>query len=487
MDGLDPDVLGMWWDELPNFRNLRDSGAFARIDSVYPPDSIPAWASIYTGVTPDHHGILDSVDYLDIKNRNLKCDTSGLTGNTFWDAAGAGGKRVCVINPFLAYPVWPVNGIMANGPVFVSGEQQTYPQTLATEHNVPELGGIVDNPTRKTLSAFGEKTYQLTLDHLRFAKEMFAKEPWDLFFINFLTLDRVQHVFWRYFDTEDPTYPGGTEHSEVIKKFYKLHDDIIGEFLQLMDQDTVLFVISDHGHGRRCTKALCVNELLRQMGLLKSLTKRGKLDPKYILERTKSAVLRFLDNHELQELAYTIGRHIPGAKSLKKSTFVIDQKRSAAQVARFAGMNPYGGIDLPRDMFEGTDEDYVALVDRLIQGLKDLKDPKTGKTVVRWAKRREEMFTGPHSSIYPEIIFHLDFEYGVSRSLFGTLVDVNPSHRKISGGHMPQAALLMNRKASVDDECNSVLSVSTTVLGLLGVTAPAAMTAKPFGIVERER
>lgn len=473
MDGLDPSLLEKWWDELPNFRRLRDEGAFTRIDSVYPPDSVPAWATIYTGVTPDYHGILDSVDYLDTKQKAFKCNTGGLMGNTFWDVAGNQGKRVCVINPFMAYPVWEVNGIMVNGPVFVTGDLQAHPGSLLSEYDVPELGGIVDQPTKKTLGAFAERTMKLTEDHLRFSKELFAGEKWDLFFINFLTLDRVQHSFWRYCDPADPTYPGPNPHSDVIKNFYKLHDRIIGEYLDLIDEDTVLMIFGDHGHGMRCTKALFVNEFLRQQGLLKSKVSRSKLDPKYLLERTKIFVLRMLDRYDLQDYAFRIAKLIPGAKALKKSTFVIDKAASSAGVARFSGMNPYGGVDLPRAGF-GSDEEHQAAIDKLIADLKALEDPKTGKRIVTWAMRREEMYRGPHAGIYPEVIFQLDFEYGVSRSLFGPLVDVNPTHKKVSGGHMPQAAMLMNRPLP-GYLGGSIVSIAPTVLRLLGVEVPSCM------------
>lgn len=466
MDGLDPDLLERWWDELPNFRRLREDGMFSRMPSVYPPDSIPAWASIYTGLAPDEHGILDSVDYLDARKKDLSCDVSGLEGNTFWDTAGRCGKRVCVINPFLAYPVWEVNGVMINGPVFVTGDIQSYPKSILSEYQIPELGGIVDMPTKKTLEPFRQRTWELTLDHLRFAREMYGREPWDLFFVNFLALDRVQHTFWRFHDSEDPTYPGENRYSEVIKDFYLLHDKIVGEFRDIAEgDDCTLMVLSDHGHGRRCTRCLNVNEFLRRQGLLKSSV-GSKFSPKYVLEKMKSGVLRMLDKYDLHDLGYKIGRMLPGAKALKKSTFVIDKSGSSAQVARFSGMNPYGGIDLPPSGFEGDEQAYEDALNQLTTELLKVRDPLTGRPVVRWVKRRSEMFNGPHAYIYPEIIFQLEFDYGVGRSLFGPLVDINPSHRKVSGGHMPDASFLCDRKSAVPVSIQSVYNLVMEALGL---------------------
>lgn len=468
MDGMDPYLIEKWWDELPNLRKLRDKGAFMKLDSVYPPDSIPAWAAIYTGLTPDYHGILDSIDYVDLKGKKFTCDVSGMRDRTFWDKAGRAGKRVCVVNPFLAYPVWPVNGIMINGPVFVTGEVQSHPPEILDEYEIPELGGIVDNPTKDSMGEFADGVRKLTSDFIRFGSELMDREKWDLFFINFLGLDRVQHFFWRYHDTEDPTYPGNNRYSDVIKGFYVQHDEAVGRFLEKIDGDTVLIVHSDHGHGRRCTKMLNVNEFLRRNGFLKSRVSGGIADPRLWLERMKAFTLRTLDRYELQDWAYRIGRMIPGSKGLKKSTYVIDKGGSRAGIGRFSGMNPFGGIEVSRDNFEGGE--YDKAVESIIEGMREVEDPKTGKKVVKWIRRREEMFSGPKADIYPEIIFRLDPDYGVGRNMFGPIIDINPSHRKVSGGHMPEAAFLCSRQVGgYLDENSTVRDIGGLILSLLDV------------------
>jgi Uncharacterized conserved protein len=71
------------------------------------------------------------------------------------------------------------------------------------------------------------------------------KEQWDLFFISFLTLDRVKHFMWRYQDPNDPTYPGPNPFERSIKDFYVLFDTIIGEYRAIAGQDTRIM-----GHQR---------------------------------------------------------------------------------------------------------------------------------------------------------------------------------------------------------------------------------------------
>jgi hypothetical protein len=116
---------------------------------------------------PWQHGVVDSVDYLDVKGGANAVDTEVLRGKTFWDIAGKAGKRVCIINPLLAYPVWPVNGVMVNGPVFITGDAQAYPEEIASAYRLPELGGMVDFPGKKELAEFIARTRSVTEDQAR--------------------------------------------------------------------------------------------------------------------------------------------------------------------------------------------------------------------------------------------------------------------------------------------------------------------------------
>jgi hypothetical protein len=81
---------------------------------------------------------------------------------------GQAGKRVCVINPLLAYPVWPVNGVMASGPVFITGEKQIFPKELALSMSCLSLGGMTDFPAENELEQFLEASLQSTRELAQF-------------------------------------------------------------------------------------------------------------------------------------------------------------------------------------------------------------------------------------------------------------------------------------------------------------------------------
>ena len=173
---------------MPHLSSILKSGCFKHCNSVFPPDSIPAWVTIFTGEYPEKHGWLDNIDYEDIRKGAEVSKLCDLQGRTFWDQVGQAGKRVCIINPLLAYPIWPVNGVMASGPVFITGEKQIFPKELAAKYELPELGGMTDFPAENELKQFLEDTLQSTRDLAQFGLDLLDSETvGSIFYLLFYT------------------------------------------------------------------------------------------------------------------------------------------------------------------------------------------------------------------------------------------------------------------------------------------------------------
>lgn len=467
IDGLDPDLVNKWQSDLPSFRKIIAEGYAGKVESVFPPDSVPAWMTIFTGKTPAKHGIMEHVTYLDNDKKHI--EISSMIGETFWDLASKAGKRVCVINPFLAYPVWPVNGTMISGPVFVKGDIQTYPSITLPKDHMPDIGGITDFPNKKMIDKFIKKN-MLDIERLyRFTRDKFRKDSYDLCFVTFLQLDRIQHFLWRYTDPEDCTYPGPNKYSESIKAFYQLIDEILGRFMEDMDSQSALMVISDHGHGRRCTKVLNVNEILRRAGYVKSKVGRFKLlDSKYLLEKIKLGVLETVYRFDLEDIMFAITKYIPNRGALKKSTFITDSSSSPASASTFGGTNPFGGITINRENISQTGMDYEAFRLKIMDILHGFKDERTGECPFQWLKCREDIDAGPFLSIYPDILFELEETYGVNWALHTKTTGWNTTHKKISGGHKRYGYYgILNTRHLTSVENNHVKGIANTILNIL--------------------
>ncbi|HDI53102.1 MAG TPA: hypothetical protein ENF89_02995 [Candidatus Bathyarchaeota archaeon] len=93
-------------------------------------------------------------------------------------------------------------------------------------------------------------------------------KPWSLFFLVEIGLDRVHHAFWKYFDEEHHLYQPGSEFETVVEDYYAYLDGKIGELLKLLDDDTQILIVSDHG-AKRMKGAFCINSWLEEEGYLK--------------------------------------------------------------------------------------------------------------------------------------------------------------------------------------------------------------------------
>ncbi len=76
----------------------------------------------------------------------------------------------------------------------------------------------------------------------------------------FDTTDRVQHMFYRHLD-------GNGRHARVIEDLYRDMDRIVGRALSYVDNDTTIFLLSDHGF---CSfrRGINLNSWLHQNGYL---------------------------------------------------------------------------------------------------------------------------------------------------------------------------------------------------------------------------
>ena len=469
-DGMDFDLTKSLIDQgkLPNLAKLADDGAFSPLLSVFPPDSIPSWITTYTGLDPSEHGVLEHFNYLLDDKGDIKIDTSVFHEKTFWDRIGnETNTEVCVINPFMAYPVWNVNGVMVNGPSFIKGPIQTSDDTYTKNIEIPgSIGGIEDLPSRSTIKPFYDKTISDTEEQAAFGLDLLKKKSPGFFFQTFLTTDRLQHHLWRYCDKTDPTYPGRNEVETGVDDFFKLVDDIVGQFMAELNNNDILLIMSDHGHGMRCTHTFNINELFRRKGYLKSAGGDKKFNKKILLEKLKNRVLKFMNDHDLEEYMAKIAKWVPNAKALKKGSHITNYKDSMAYASDFAGVNPFGGICINKDNVD----DYDAFRIQLMTELQECQ--YEGKPIFTWMKHREELYQGKHIDRYPDILFEMIPELGSGMSMHTDLFTVNPTHKKVSGGHKKNGIFFINKTKQweIDEKACKITNMFETIISLFGLS-----------------
>ncbi len=84
--------------------------------------------------------------------------------------------------------------------------------------------------------------------------------------------DRIHHGFWKYHDATHRKYEAHPEFHQSIYNYYLYLDKEIGQLLDLVGEETTVFIVSDHG-AKKMDGGICVNEWLINEGYL-ALKKR---------------------------------------------------------------------------------------------------------------------------------------------------------------------------------------------------------------------
>lgn len=456
LDGFDYEYIQKHKNQLAFFESLEKANKLSTLESVVPADSIPSWTTIYTGLNPSEHGVLESIDYLDFKNK-VKGDYSIIQGHTFWDVLSNEGKKIFVFNPFMAYPAWDVNGLMICGPVFEGGDISTNQPENVDMKTMPSIGGMVDHPTDREMPKFFEETMALSQRQFDTFHNYFNKDKYDFAFLGITTPDRMQHFLWRYTDPDDRTYPGKNKLQNSILEMYQMMEKNVKKIMEDYGDEYNIVVISDHGHGRRCEKTFYINQWLISQGIIKDKSKK-----KRTIEFAKNMTFKFLATFKIVESGTKFFKQFKFAHKVKNADYVFSGNKQKVYAPKFDGCNPFGGIMVTRSEF-ASDEEYEAMRQRIIDGLLKVKDH--GEPIMIWVKRREDIYKGAKVENYPDIVYRMKPAYGVDRGLFGKrLFGINAMHEVLSGGHQFVGVIMGNR----DDVSgvNSVLNIHKYIVDI---------------------
>ena len=290
IDGMDREYILNNIEYLPNFKKIIKKSLSVCSTSVFPPDSDTAWASIYTGLNPARHGVVDFVDPLERSKINKKeseyLKEYDIIGKTFWDIAARNGKKCCLIFPHLIYPLYEIpNGFMIN-PHPENETLEMKPEGFLKENELHNVKVIKRIPRNKfELKKYIINKTQVLEGEFKFLERMLKKGDWDLTLFYSSVVDSIMHIFWNYCDPDDPTYPGDNKFRDVILNFHKLYDSHLGNLISALGSEYNIIIMSDHGHFRRPTNLININELLREKGYLKSVDNNKLISLKSRLKR----------------------------------------------------------------------------------------------------------------------------------------------------------------------------------------------------------
>jgi len=256
--------------------------------------------------------------------------------------------------------------------------------------------------------------------------------------------DRMQHMFFRYLIKDHPANKDKDEkkYAHVIEDLYKYADTMLGSVLKKIDEQTLLFVMSDHGFKL----------FIRGINLNSWLYKNG-----YLAVKDDDFSGEYLQN--------------------------VDWSKTKAYALGLAGMylniegREINGIVKPG-------EEAKQLKNELMNKLSGLKDPDSGKTAINKLYNSNNIYDGPYRANAPDLIVGYNEGYRISwdaaiGKVNNTVFENNTKNWSGDHGVDPEIVrgiLLSNYEIKNSDP--NIIDFAPTILSLFGITPPLFIDGK---------
>jgi len=442
IDGAGWNLLKPWIKEgeLPTLKKLADNGIIADLRTTIPPLSCSAWTSLFTGKNPGKHGIYE---YMTESGKLV--NSKLIKSEKIWQTLSSHGKRCCIVNVPMTFPVEEINGYMIAGFLTPPDEDvYTYPSSLMSllkKNNykvryefLPDEKDVSDKKYKFLAELYDvlEKRY-LTL------KQLMNKE-WDFFVLVFEETGPLQYLFW--------------DKKDVMLKFFKKVDSYINELIKIYSANnrrTCIFIVSDHGFNEAPKRCFNMRAWMDNSGILK--------DKRSSLQKVIPKVYRKINKIPFSKLIFNFDK----PKEIRES---FQRKIAESSPIYYR----YPGIFI--DNKELNDKEYGELRNNIITQLRNIQDPVTKELIFQIVEKREAVYHGNSLKFAPDIVAIPKHNYAVMFSFESNkpFEDMKLYHPGRHFSDMYGIFLAFGddiRKSSFREV--SIIDIYPTVLHILGV------------------
>ncbi len=461
---------------MPFLKSFLAGGTRAKLRTIVPALTPPAWTSLMTGRTPGYHGVFDFFRFEGQNSKLIRFFTSSdVLTETIWGLASKNGLRVASMNFPSMYPAPHVEGYVVPG--WVPWRQMRlacWPKDLfdrlkaLPDVTLRELGMDIKLEEKSTEGVGTREEYGPWIEfHTRRERNWFeiyryltANDPSELTAVLFDGVDKMQHLCWRFIRPQDAqplTEDWEFAIRDLCLNYYRQLDSIFQQMVEQAGPDANVVLASDHGFGPTY-EVFHVNAWLAKKGYL------------------------FWSEAAAQEKADAL----LGVGQVARHTWMLDWTRTKA----FATTPTSNGINIA--ISDGSSPgvapaDYEAFRARLIEELREVRSPEDGEPIITGIFTREEIFPGPAGPLGPDITLEMR-DGGLVSILPGEeLVSRRPV---VSGAHRPQGIFGASgpgiRKGFDAGEI-SILDVAPLILHSLGLPVYSDLEGRvPVEIFEEQ-
>jgi predicted AlkP superfamily phosphohydrolase/phosphomutase len=272
-------VNGMEWDiirplllqgELPNLSKVIQRGVYGKLRTLPAPNCPKVYTAVATSTPPEQNGVTGFIV------GGITANTNMLKEEPLWSILSKNGVTVGMANVPATFPVMPVNGYMVSGMLTrgkncedgvlcapklseVEGGDAVYPKTMVAEleKNVGDFyidcermpsADDLKGKEASVVNAWLAKVQTIREQQTKLFDYLLTNHPTDYTMMVQSCEDRVGH--WLY-----PIQPFNAGYNPKINTVrvnafpdqYRALDKVVGTILNHIDENTYVFIISDHG------------------------------------------------------------------------------------------------------------------------------------------------------------------------------------------------------------------------------------------------
>lgn len=472
LDAATMDLIGPWAEDghLPTLARLMREGASARLISTPNMHSASSWTSILTGLGPGRHGlfVFSDRDFRTGRQEFFKGD----------DRAGEiTSAHLCrhnLTSGFLNVPMTYMAQCQTGG-FMVSGldapalnEQAFCPAELRAEllAKFPDYNftpvGLGDLMSAGRIDTAISAWMKLTETQTAAAEYLISSRPTDFFMTVYTASDWGGHNLWN--------------RPALLLSIYQSLDAAVARLLNHADEQTQVYVISDHGMGPHTGAAYHLADWLEANGYM--IRKRSTQTRPSLINASRRAAKNLLPVTIKEKIKSGLGAdRVKRLQTAEKDSFYssIDWARTTCYTEpgrhviniNLAGRNDQGTV---------SPEEYTEVCNRVIEDLSQWTDAR-GNRVVERVMRRDESYSGP----FVERASDLYIYWNAAASLGDPPPEVQARKFWWSGDHRLDGILIskgrgIRRDAKLD--CPSVYDLLPTVMYAAGLPVPAGLDGK---------
>lgn len=260
--------------EMPALKKLIKSGVYGNMATMNPPYSPMLWSTVATGKTPDKHGVLGFVEIMPNLKGIRPVTANSRKSKAIWNILNHSGYKSNVVGWWPSFPAEPINGVMVsdkfqkvnedpsvktpilNGTIHPKSvakeiaDLRMYPQEITEAHILPFMpkAAEIDQEKDKGLASFAKVMSENTSIHAA-ATNLMRTTDWDFMAIYYDLIDHFCHAYMKYHPPKQRHIP--EEYFEIYKDCvngaYRFQDMMLERTLQLIDDNTTVIIMSDHG------------------------------------------------------------------------------------------------------------------------------------------------------------------------------------------------------------------------------------------------